>query len=201
MPIYIYVFRDDKTFLVDYFTTIYYRRNYIELLKILEEKYNYSYPVFKDILIGGRCRDPQKLLDELLELMNNLYKLEYELPKAYFFAVFPKDFNDVVSLILGGSSSITIPFKENVYRISGGLSNAKLYENEKFVRELEEGEELKIGNTLIKVFTRTSFDALGKPIKSLIFASLIAVRNNAEILLIEKIPEELRRRIPRGFYL
>ena len=111
MPIYIYVFRDDKTFLVDYFTTIYYRRNYIELLKILEEKYNYSYPVFKDILIGGRCRDPQKLLDELLELMNNLYKLEYELPKAYFFAVFPKDFNDVVSLIPVSYTHLTLPTK------------------------------------------------------------------------------------------
>ncbi|RLE70970.1 MAG: hypothetical protein DRJ43_00815 [Thermoprotei archaeon] len=179
MPVFVIVGRG-RSALVDKVSTIFFPRDFLGLLRIIEERYGLRYPSLKE-LFNGREIEPLKLLEEVLQLLRFLMKRSSELPRSYFFAVMPKDFSDVASLICGGASSMTIPFGEGTYKLVGGFGRAELYVNEKRVRELREGEELELGTVKVKVFTRPAYNAVAGPLKTLLTAALIASREGLRL--------------------
>ncbi|MEM1509681.1 MAG: hypothetical protein QW291_07025 [Thermofilaceae archaeon] len=170
MPIYVIVGDGEFT---DKVSTIFFPRDFRYLLGLLRKKFDVSYPTIEK-LFNGELVKPVELLEEALDLLMLLRTRSAELPKAYFFAVLPKDFTDVVSLIGGGATSMTIPAGSKVYELTGGFGAATIKEDGEEERHLEAGKELTISSVKIKVFTRTAYEATASPLKTLIVASLIA---------------------------
>ena len=142
-----------------------------------------NYPTLKKMFESESPVEPGALLKESLDLMDFLLSKDHEMPRAYFFAVFPKDFNDVVSLILGGSSNIKIPLEEGLYELRGGFGYALLLKDGKLLKKLSEGEEMSLGTILVKVFSRSCYDIMEKPLKTLVVFSLLAKKRSALIRL------------------
>ena len=173
--------KENEVIVSDRFSSIYFKEHYNELLKYLKSKYNVSYPALEILFESEDPIEPNKLLRESLDLIDLLLRNDYEMPRAYFFAVFPKDFNDVLSLILGGSSNIKVPLKEGLYELKGGFGYALLLKDGELIRELSEGEEINLGMISIKVFSRSCYDMMEKPLKTLVVFSLLAVRRRAKV--------------------
>lgn len=186
MPLYIFVIKDNQVIYSDKLSSIYFEKHYIELLKIIEEKYNINFPLLKTIFSKRTFRNPEDLIDEAIDFLRFLKEKESSLPKAYFYTVLPKDFSDVVSLITGGASSISLPTSKGLYELVGGFGKALLYKNGVLERRLKEYEEIELENVKIKVFHRTSYEAVKGVIKTLITASLIAEKNNASVFISER---------------
>ncbi len=170
MPIYVIVGDGEFT---DKVSTIFFPRDFSHLLGLLREKFGASYPTIEKLFSGERV-EPAELLKEALDLLMLLRARSAELPKVYFFAVLPKDFNDVVSLIGGGATSMTIPAGSGVYELAGGFGAATIRGGGEGERRVEAGEELTIASLKVKVFTRTAYEATAGPLKTLIAASLVA---------------------------
>lgn len=185
MPIFVMVTRDDEILHFDKVSTIFFRENYLELLDLIRNKYDKDYKILRELMNTYGPVDPQVLLDELLGLLGFISNMDESLPRAYFFAVLPRNFIDVISLILGGASKMEIPLKDKVYKLIGGFKDPVLLEGDKVVRLLTEGEELVIGETKIKVFSRSCYEALSSPLKSLVLASLLGIRLGGSITLTE----------------
>ncbi|RLE90349.1 MAG: hypothetical protein DRJ49_00195 [Thermoprotei archaeon] len=179
------VIRGNEILHFDKVSTVFFRDNYLELLGTIRNRYNKEYETMKKLMSTYGPVDPQVLLDELLELLDFVASMDKELPRAYFFAVLPKDFADAISLILGGASKIEIPFGNKVYRVVGGFRNPVLLEGKRVVRSLTEGEELTIGEVKFKVFSRSCYEALSGPLKSLVLASLLGIKFKGDITLTE----------------
>ncbi len=196
MPIYVVVVKDRETILADFFSSIYFRRHYIELLRYIRDNFGVEFPVFESILSGKRCTDPSELLNEIISLTLFLNRYEGKIPKAYFLAIMPRDYSDVVSLLLGGAASVAIPHGNSIIELEGGLGGLAMYRDGVKVKEYREGDEIEVKDMKFKVFTRTAYDAFGKPLKTLVLASIIAERSGGEIFLSEELPPELSRRLP-----
>ncbi|RLE98924.1 MAG: hypothetical protein DRJ57_03090, partial [Thermoprotei archaeon] len=104
MPIYVVVGRGANAF-IDRVSTIFFPSDFEDLLRLIEEKFGTSYPALL-ALFRGQEVEPSKLLDEALDLLQLLKSRADELPRSYFFAVLPKDFEDVASLLGGGASGM-----------------------------------------------------------------------------------------------
>jgi len=167
----------------DKFSSIYFKEHYDELLDYIERRYSVSYPTLKKMFKSESLMKPESILKESLELMDFLLRRDHEMPRAYFFAVFPRDFNDIVSLILGGSSSIKVPLDEGLYEFKGGFGYAFLLKNGRVIKELSEGDEMNLGIIRVKVFSRSCYDIMEKPLKTLVVFSLLAKRRGAHIRL------------------
>jgi len=87
---------------------VFFPRDFLDLLNYVESRFNASFPNLRR-LFGGSEVDPGALLEEALNLLLLLKERGGELPPAFFFAVLPKDFEDVASIIGGGASSMTVP--------------------------------------------------------------------------------------------
>lgn len=170
MPIYIIVGDGEFT---DKVSTIFFPKDFRYLLGLLRDRFGASYPTIEKLFSGENVK-PTELLEETLDLLMLLRARSAELPKAYFFAVLPKDFTDVVSLIGGGATNMTIPAGSKVYELTGGFGTAIIRENGENERSLEAGEELIISSVKVKVFTRAAYEATASPLKTLIVASLLA---------------------------
>ncbi len=185
MPILAVIKKNTKLIFVDKVSTIFFRKDFLKLLHFLNHEYKVSYPSVVKAFLGERIKDLRQLVDESINLLKFTYNKNKEIPRVFFFAVFPRDFLEVVSLLLGGASSITVPLKDGVYVLDGGLGEAALYKDNTKVRDLVEGEEIKLGNLLVKVFSKTAYDVIDGPIKTIIVLSLIAMKENGELQLVD----------------
>jgi len=185
MPLYISVIKGNNILYFDRLSSIYFEKHYIELLKIIEKKLCMRFPLLETIFSRRKFKNTKALIDEAIRFLIFLRENEKNLPKAYFYTVLPKDFSDVVSLITGGASSISLPTGEGLYELIGGFGKALLYKNGTLERKLKEYEEIEFENVKIKVFYRTSYEAVKGVIKTLITASLIADKNDAYITISE----------------
>jgi len=174
VPVYVIVGSGAGAF-IDRVSTIFFPSDFEDLLRLVEERFGATYPTLM-ALFKGQEVEPSKLLEEALDLLQLLKSRASELPRSYFFAVLPKDFGDVASLLGGGASGMVIPGGDRVYRLIGGFGKAELRDDKGNVEELEEGAELTLGAVKVKVFTRLAYEAAAGPLKTLIVASLIAMR-------------------------
>jgi len=179
VPIYVVVGRGANAF-TDRVSTIFFPSDFEDLLRLIEEKFGTSYPTLLSLFRGQEV-EPSKLLDEALDLLQLLKSRADELPCSYFFAVLPKDFEDVASLLGGGASGMVIPGEDRVYKLVGGFGRAELRDDKGNVEKLEEGAELTLGAVRVKVFTRPAYEAAAGPLKTLIVASLIAMKKGAAL--------------------
>lgn len=157
MPIYVVVGRGASAF-IDRVSTVFFPRDFRDLLHMIGERYNASYPTLMALFEGGEV-EPSKLLEESLDLLQLLKSRAGELPRSYFFAVLPKDFEDVASILGGGASGIVVPGEDKIYRLVGGFGRAELHDSEGSMKRLEEGAELALGAVRVKVFTRPAYEA------------------------------------------
>ncbi|MCD6368681.1 MAG: hypothetical protein J7L38_02650 [Thermoproteales archaeon] len=199
MPIFVHVVKGGEVVFVDFFSTIYFKKHYLKLLEFIEKEYQRYFPTLKIILEYDTPTNPDTIVEEALRFLDFIIERDHELPRAFFFAVFPKDYTDVVSLLLGGASSIKIPQEDGETEIRGGFGEAILIKGEKFIRRLRDGEELTISDIKLKVFSKSCYEAINRPLKTLITAGLIAQRKKGSILLTEKIQEYIFKRLPSPF--
>jgi len=158
----------------DRVSTVFFPKDFLNLLDRVESELNASFPNLRKLFNGGEV-EPGALLEEALNLLLLLKERGSELPPAFFFAVLPKDFEDVASIIGGGASSMAIPVEGRVYELIGGFGKAILRAPEG-ERELKAGEELSLGTVRVKVFTRQAYEAVAGPLKTLVVAALLAIR-------------------------
>ena len=173
--------KEGKVIASDRFSSIYFREHYSELLRYIEDKYDVRFPALKEIFESENSLEPSILLEESLSLVDFLLEKDHEMPRAYFFAVFPKDFNDVLSLILGGSSNIKIPLEGSIYEFKGGFGYALLLKDGELVKRLSEGDEVNLGTLSVKVFSRSCYDIMERPLKTLAVFSLLANKRGGMI--------------------
>lgn len=171
MPVYVMVGEGRFT---DRVSTIFFPRDFLKLLDLVEDRFKASFPSLRALFNGSEV-EPGELLDETLNLLLLLKERGSELPPAFFFAVLPKDFEDVASIIGGGASSMTVPVGGKVYELVGGFGRAALRAPEG-ERELKAGEELSLGTIKVKVFTRQAYEAVAGPLKTLAVAAMLANR-------------------------
>jgi len=180
----------------DRVSTVFFPKDFLNLLDFVEKKFKESFPSLRALFNGSEV-EPGKLLDEALNLLLLLKERGSELPPAFFFAVLPKDFEDVAGIIGGGASfffavlpkdfedvagiigggasSMTVPVGGNVYELVGGFGRAALRAPEG-ERALKAGEELSLGTIKVKVFTRQAYEAVAGPLKTLAVAAMLALR-------------------------
>ncbi len=184
MPVYIHVIKDGKVILSDRLSSIYFKKHYYEFLEYVKMKFSKNYPNLMKVFKEDSPIDPDKLLSEAMDFFIFLLnQFKDKLPLAYFFAVFPKDYLDLPSLLLGGTANLKLTTDDGIYEFQGGFGYAKLFKNGKFVRNLTEGEEIKVGTREVKVFSRRCYELIEHPIKTLIAISLIALKHNAKIVV------------------
>jgi hypothetical protein len=183
VPVYVVVGRGRFT---DRVSTVFFPRDFLDLLNYVESRFNASFPNLRR-LFGGSEVDPGALLEEALNLLLLLKERGGELPPAFFFAVLPKDFEDVASIIGGGASSMTVPVEGRVYELVGGFGRALLRAPEG-ERELKAGEELSLGTVRVKVFTRQAYEAVAGPLKTLAVAALLALRERQTVKVLGSVP-------------
>lgn len=171
MPVYVTVGEGRFT---DRVSTVFFPRDFLNLLDLVEEKFKESFPSLRALFNGNEV-EPGKLLDETLNLILLLKERGSELPPAFFFAALPKDFEDVAGIIGGGASSMTVPVGGKVYELVGGFGKAALKAPEG-ERVLKAGEELSLGTIRVKVFTRQAYEAVAGPLKTLAVAAMLALR-------------------------
>ena len=193
MGFYVSVGKGFETLFIEKLITHFFKEDFERLLKLAGEVYKKSFPMLFEVLrTCGRCRisSAQKLLEEALDLLKLLAKEEDRFPQFFFIVTFPKDFDDILSALLGGSLSIEIPSDEGFsYEVKGGLGGAALYKKVNggisYVKKLDGGDVVSIGKVSMKVFTKSCYQAFNKPLKTLITASLIAERYGGEVDITE----------------
>jgi len=171
----------------DRVSTVFFPRDFLNLLDLVEGRFEESFPSLRALFNGSKV-EPGKLLDEALNLLLLLKEKGSELPSAFFFAVLPKDFEDVASIIGGGASSMTVPVGGVVYELVGGFGRAALRAPEG-ERELKAGEELSLGTIKVKVFTRQAYEAVAGPLKTLAVAAMLALRERQALRIHGFAPE------------
>lgn len=159
---------------IERLSTVFFPRDFIELLEHLEKKLGYAYPMLHAFFMGEEVA-AAPLLDEAMELLLLLKHRAEILPPVFFFAVLPRDFDDVASIIGGGASSMLIPTPDGVCELHGGFKKAIMVRGHE-VKNLKAGDELLVGGVRVKVFTRSPYEAVIGPLKTLIVAALIASR-------------------------
>ncbi|HDH06828.1 MAG TPA: hypothetical protein ENF87_00495 [Thermoproteales archaeon] len=182
MPILIEVGSKNKTIIYDYFSTIFFKQHFIELLDLLKEKYDKLFPTLLKLFETKDFIKPEPIIEEALDLLTLVWHENRRLPRYYFFAVFPIDYSDVASLLLGGASSMEFP-SENI-RLQGGLGKALMRKGSEIIKMLKDGDEINVGNTRIKVFTKPCYYSVEKPLKTLITYSLLASRKRVQVRLL-----------------
>jgi len=182
IPIFVLVAKDDEVIFMDKVSTIFFTKDFLELLRHIEAEYGLRFSTLHKLFMGEVIKDPREIVEDTLRLLMFTYEREDELPKVFFFVTFPRDFLDVMGILLGGASSIEIPLEDKTMRIEGGLGKAIIYEDGIPVRDLREGEELKVSTLSIKVLTKTAYDMVSGPLKTLAIAALVALRERARLL-------------------
>lgn len=193
MGFYVSVEKGFETLFIEKFITHFFKEDFERLLKLADEVYNKSFPMLFEVLrVRGKCKvsSTQKLMEEAIELLELLAKEEDKLPPFFFIVAFPKDFDDVISALLGGCLSIEIPSDEGFsYEVKGGLGEAALYRKadgfKGYVKKLNGGDVVSIGKVSMKIFIKTCYQAFNKPLKTLITATLIAWRHGGEVNITE----------------
>lgn len=173
----------------DRVSTIFFPKDFLRLLDYVESRFGPSFPSLRALFSGAEA-EPGELLDEILKLLLLLKERGNELPPAFFFAVLPKDFEDVASLIGGGASSMTIPGGGGAYELVGGFGKAVLRTPEG-ERELKAGEEVALGTVKVKVFIRQAYEAAAGPLKTLAVAAMLALREQLPLRIPGCAPERL----------
>ncbi|RLE77436.1 MAG: hypothetical protein DRJ56_02325 [Thermoprotei archaeon] len=177
---------------------MYFAEHYVELLRIAEERFGVRFPKLRELLMLSGAVEPSPLLEEALELMSLLLERDREMPRAYFFAILPRDFTDVVGLVLGGSSRVSVPTEEGSYELRGGLGRALLVRDGEVIRELREGDEVTVGGLRFRVFSRSCYEMAEGPLKTLIAFSLLAKRMRAVVAASSVPTQSIVWRGPRG---
>lgn len=166
-------------YFIERLSTVFFPRDFLELLAYVEERFGRSYSTLRLLFSGGEVEAGQ-LLEEALELLTLVKHYSHALPPAFFFAVLPKDFDDVASIVAGGASSMVVPTQEGVYELRGGFNRALLLKGGES-RSLRAGEVLSLGPVTAKVFTRTAYEAVAGPLKTLVAVALIASRGRLRV--------------------
>lgn len=164
---------------VERLSTVFFPSDFLELLKYVEEKFGLTYNTLHRFFSGGEV-EAGPLLEEALELLTLLKHNSHALPQVFFFAVLPRDFDDVASIIAGGASSMLVLSGEQTYELHGGFNRAQLVVGEA-VRQLAAGEVLSLGNVTVKVFTRPAYEAVAGPLKTLVTVALIAIKGRLKL--------------------
>lgn len=175
MPVYVAV----SEHLIERLSTIFFLQDFLELLDYLEAKLGRAFSTLRALFAGEEVT-AAPLLEETVELLLLLKHRAEALPPVYFFAVLPKDFDDVASIVGGGASSMLIPTPEGVCELRGGFKRAMLVRGEE-VRSLKAGDELHVGEVKVKVFTRSPYDAVAGPLKTLVVVALLASRSGLKL--------------------
>jgi len=198
MPVYLVALKRGEVVASDRFSSVYFAEHYVELLRIAEERFGVRFPKLRELLMLSGAVEPSPLLEEALELMSLLLERDREMPRAYFFAILPRDFTDVVGLVLGGSSRVSIPTEEGSYELRGGLGRALLVRDGEVIRELREGDEVTVGGLRFRVFSRSCYEMAEGPLKTLIAFSLLAKRMRAVVAASSVPTQSIVWRGPRG---
>lgn len=181
MPVYVHVVKNGKVLYTDRLSTIYFKKHYEDFIKFIEEEFNLRYPTLELLFKYDKDLPPKDILEEALDLLTLLNNNKDILPKAYVFAILPKDFWDVPSLLIGGCASMKVFDGNDVYELISGFGYAKVLKNGVVIKILKSGDEVAVGNRKVKVFSRNSYDVLERSLKTLITMALIALRSNAKI--------------------
>lgn len=175
MPVYVSVGQH----FIERLSTVFFPSDFLELLDHVEAELRRTFVTLRSFFAGEEV-SAEPLLEEAMELLLLLKHRAEALPPVFFFAVLPKDFDDVVSIVGGGASSMLIPTPEGLCELRGGFKRAILVKDRE-VRSLKAGDELHVGGVKVKVFTRSPYEAVAGPLKTLIVAALIALKSRLKL--------------------